>query len=92
MIIDPGYPYDYGYDGGYYGEPAPYSDYSYDSTSPGSLVMGAQDRLTRLGYSPGPVDGVFGAQTRDAIVDFQNDNNLPVTGSLDTATIQALGL
>lgn len=93
VIIDPGFPYNYGYYGDdYYGGPAPYSDYTYDSTEPRSLVMSAQDRLDRLGYSAGAVDGVFGAQTRDAIVDFQNDNNLPATGNLDTATIRALGL
>jgi peptidoglycan hydrolase-like protein with peptidoglycan-binding domain len=66
-----------------------YSAPAYDS---GSLVMSAQDRLNRLGYSAGPADGVMGPQTRDAIADFQNDNNLPASGGLDTATIRALGL
>lgn len=89
IIIDPGIPYDYGYYGDDYG--APY-DYTYSTPDSGSLVMSAQDRLNRLGYSAGPVDGVFGAQTRDALADFQNDNNLPVSGALDTATVRALGL
>jgi len=92
IIIDPGVPYDYGYYGDDYGGPAPYLDYTYSTPDSGSLVMSAQDRLIRLGYSPGPVDGVFGAQTRDALADFQNDNNLPVSGDLDTATVRALGL
>ncbi len=89
VILDGGFPYDYGYYDNY---DEPYSDYTYNSTSPGSLVMGAQDRLNRLGYSAGAVDGVFGSQTRNAIMDFQNDSGLPATGSLDTATVRALGL
>lgn len=95
-LYDYGYGYPY-YGGGYYDNDTAeeaYSSpgYSYDASSSESLAMSAQDRLTRLGYSPGPTDGVIGAQTRDAIADFQSDNHLPVTGNLDTATVQALGL
>lgn len=91
VIIDPGI-YDYGYPYDDYGVTT-YSSpgYAYDYSSD-SLVMGAQDRLNRLGYSAGPADGVIGPQTRDAIADFQNDNRLPATGHLDTATVRALGL
>jgi len=93
VIVDPGI-YDYGYpyySGGYYDsdEPVTYSSTAYSDES---LAMSAQERLARLGYSPGPIDGVIGAQTRDAIADFQNDNRLPATGNLDTATVRALGL
>jgi N-acetylmuramoyl-L-alanine amidase len=92
VVIDPGYPYDYGYPyGSYYGdEPAPYSAPAYDSSA--SLAMSVQDQLTRLGYSPGAIDGVIGPQTRDAIADFQSDHRLPVTGQIDTPLVQALGL
>ena len=97
MIIDPGFPYDYGYPsdygypyGSYYTEPAPYSSPGYDSSE--SLAISVQDELTRLGYSPGPIDGVIGPQTRDAIADFQNDHRLPVTGQIDAPLLQALGL
>jgi N-acetylmuramoyl-L-alanine amidase len=96
VIIDPGIPYDYGYPyGSYYGdEPAPYSSpaYSYDYSSSDSLVANVQDQLTRLGYSPGPVDGVLGPQTRDAIADFQNDRGLPPTGQIDRSLLRTLGL
>ena len=98
VLFDTGVPYGYYGDGGavYYNdndndydqEPAP--ALSYDSSQ--SLAMGVQDRLTRQGYSPGPVDGVVGAQTRDAIADFQNDHNLPVTGQIDAPLLRALGL
>jgi len=96
LIVDPGYyPYDYGYGyGSDYDDAAPYSSpaYSYDYSSSESLASSVQDQLARQGYSPGPVDGVIGAQTRDAIADFQNDHRLPVTGQIDTATLRALGL
>jgi len=92
VIINPGiYDYGYPYDNDYgYGE-VTYSSPGYDLSSE-SLVMEAQDRLNRLGYSAGPADGVLGPQTRDAIADFQNDNRLPATGGLNTATVRALGL
>ncbi len=36
--------------------------------------------LTRLGYEPGPTDGVVGPLTREAIRAFQRDNHLPDDG------------
>jgi len=51
-----------------------------------------QDQLARQGYDPGPVNGVTGAQTRDAITDFQTDHNLPVTGQIDRQLLRALDL
>lgn len=44
------------------------------------LVCGIQGSLVKLGYNPGPVDGVFGRQTADAISAFEYNNQLPVTG------------
>ncbi|MCC7308600.1 MAG: peptidoglycan-binding protein [Acidobacteria bacterium] len=38
-------------------------------------------------YSP---DGVFGNETRDKLIAFQNANRIPPTGAIDRATIQAL--
>jgi hypothetical protein len=59
------------YESQYYGPPP--------SGGPG-LVYSIQASLTRLGYDPGPVDGVYGARTADAISQFQNTNRLPVDG------------
>jgi len=85
-----GYAYDNGYGYGYDNGDTAYSSGGYTpEVSSGSLMMNAQDRLNRLGYSAGAADGVMGPQTRDAIADFQNDNHLPATGYLDTATVQA---
>ncbi|WP_439579599.1 trypsin-like peptidase domain-containing protein [Elioraea sp.] len=51
----------------------------------------AQRALAALGYDPGPPDGVIGPRTRHAITSFQRDQNLPVSGELDTSTLAALG-
>jgi hypothetical protein len=59
------------YESQYYGPPPP--------GGPG-LVYSIQASLTRLGYDPGPVDGVYGARTADAISQFQYSNRLPVDG------------
>jgi membrane-bound lytic murein transglycosylase B len=39
-----------------------------------------QQRLTRMGYDTGSVDGVFGPMTRAAIAGFQQSRGLPVDG------------
>jgi hypothetical protein len=92
VIIDAGGPWDYGYDYGY-GEPYYAPGYSDVYSSPSdSTVASVQDQLTRLGYSPGGVDGVLGPQTRDAIADFQNDRGMPATGQIDGSLMRALGL
>lgn len=45
-------------------------------------VHGAQVVLQKLGYAPGPVDGVFGPATLSAVESFQEDNGLRVRGLL----------
>jgi hypothetical protein len=83
------YPYDYYAD-----------DQPYDSTNPvyngvptaDSTVEATQERLAQLGYYNGPVDGVFGPATRDALANYQIANQLNVTGSLSRDTMQSLGL
>jgi Skp family chaperone for outer membrane proteins len=49
-------------------------------------VRSAQQALLDKGFDPGPVDGVKGAKTTAAIKDFQQKNNLTVTGMLDPET------
>lgn len=55
-----------------------------------------QAALTRLGYSPGPVDGVIGRNTRKALQAFQKDRQLvadgfPTAEMLETVLIAANG-
>jgi hypothetical protein len=51
-----------------------------------------QQKLTNLGYDPGPVDGILGPKTTGAVKQYQLRNKLPVTGKLDDGTLAALGL
>jgi hypothetical protein len=49
---------------------------AYDS----GLVYNVQTSLTRLGYNPGPIDGVYGQKTADAISAYEYNNKMAVTG------------
>ena len=52
----------------------------------------AQVAMIRHGISPGSLDGVFGLQTRAALLAFQEKENLPATGDLDSDTKARLKL
>lgn len=55
-------------------------------------VLEAQIALARRVISPGSIDGVLGPQTREAISVFQESEDLPVTGRLDSNTCARLTL
>lgn len=55
-------------------------------------VQKAQQVLSERGYRPGPVAGLFGRKTSEALKKFQKDNNLPITGHIDESTAKALGV
>ena len=55
-------------------------DGTQDAMPPSRFVMVVQTRLAKLGYRPGPSDGVMGRKTRNAIEAFQRDEGLPATG------------
>ena len=57
----------------------------------GADVERAQQALKRMGHDPGPVDGVMGAQTAEALRAYQKAQGLRVTGQLDDATTAKLG-
>ncbi|MGB7767671.1 MAG: L,D-transpeptidase [Verrucomicrobiia bacterium] len=63
-----------------------------DFPRPVHNVLEAQITLARRAVSPGSIDGVPGSQTREAISVFQQTENLPVTGALDTDTCARLTL
>jgi hypothetical protein len=102
------YPYDYSTDVQPDDNTAPANDYPYDystdvqpddNTAPpngapvaDTTVQAVQAELTQLGYYNGPVDGIFGPTTRDAVAKYQIDKQLDVTGSLSPDTLQSLGV
>lgn len=63
-------------------------------TSPylkGSDVEELQQRLEDLGFSPGKIDGIYGPETYQAVIEFQRQKGLEPTGQVDTSTWDALG-
>ncbi len=53
-------------------------------------VKDIQHELTQKKYSPGPVDGILGKKTRAALKVFQKNNELPITGRMDTLSTKLL--
>jgi hypothetical protein len=53
-------------------------------------VREVQRRLRRLGYRPGPVDGLFGPRTQRATVRFQQRSGLVVDAVVGPRTLRAL--
>jgi len=52
-----------------------------------NLVYDTQVALQRLGFNPGPADGVFGQRTAEAISEYQYAYRLPVTGEPSPALL-----
>jgi putative peptidoglycan binding protein len=68
----------------------PPSDFaSLSKGAKGDLVIWAQQHLEGAGQSV-PVDGTFGASTETAVKNFQTGAGIAATGTIDTATWQAL--
>jgi peptidoglycan hydrolase-like protein with peptidoglycan-binding domain len=55
-------------------------------------VRQAQQALKNQGQDPGPIDGILGPQTRQALRGFQKANGLEQTGTLDAETKQKLNI
>ena len=58
----------------------------------GNQVKEIQKRLKKWGYYTGAVDGVFGANTKKAVIAFQKKNGLKADGIVGPATFRALGI
>jgi peptidoglycan hydrolase-like protein with peptidoglycan-binding domain len=54
------------------------------------VVLQAQEQLRELGYNPGPLDGILGSPTAQALRRYQRDYELPVTGTLNGQTRREL--
>jgi hypothetical protein len=57
---------------------------------PSAAVVKLQQELGQLNYYEGPVDGIMGPQTIQAITYLQRDAHLPQTGQMNAATQAAL--
>lgn len=60
--------------------------------SRGSQVSLVQQKLKQYGYYDGAVDGVFGKDTYNAVVWFQEKNGLKADGTVGPSTAAALGI
>lgn len=60
--------------------------------SRGTTVKTIQTKLKNWGYYKGAVDGIFGAQTKEAVKYFQRRNGLKVDGIVGDKTLKALGI
>lgn len=58
--------------------------------SRGSDVMKTQAVLKKIGYNLGPIDGVFGSQMRQAVIEYQRNNGLTPDGIIGTNTYNFL--
>ena len=79
---DPAYQY-YDYDG---------PIYTYGNLLPDQVIVNVQRALKQLGYYAGGTTGSLGPTTRQALANYQADAGLEVTGAIDAATVEALGL
>lgn len=60
--------------------------------SRGTEVRNIQSRLSKWGYNPGAVDGIYGAKTEAAVKRFQRNNGLTPDGVAGPATLAKIGL
>ena len=56
----------------------------------GNDVYALQTRLIELRYLSGVADGVFGEETKNALIAFQKNNNLTADGNAGSATIKKI--
>ena len=55
-------------------------------------VIEIQTKLKRWGYYNGEIDGIFGTQTKNAVISFQKKNGLVADGVAGKKTLAAMGI
>jgi peptidoglycan hydrolase-like protein with peptidoglycan-binding domain len=54
-------------------------------------IKKVQDALNKKGFDSGPVDGVVGPKTREAVRRFQDSYGIKASGQIDNQTLYGLG-
>jgi hypothetical protein len=82
----------YGYDplNSYYDYDGPI--YTYSNLLPDEVIANVQTALQDAGYYFGAITGSLSLETRAALANFQRDYGLQITGAIDEATVETLGL
>lgn len=60
--------------------------------SRGNEVRNIQTRLKSWGYYKGEIDGIYGTQTKNAVIAFQKNNGLTADGVAGPKTLEKIGL
>lgn len=60
--------------------------------SQGDTVRKIQTKLKNWGYFDGAVDGIYGNETKQAVIAFQKKNGLTPDGVAGTQTLEAMGI
>jgi len=55
-------------------------------------IRQVQQALQRKGFDPGPVDGILGPKTKEAVRNFQDRYGMNASGDIDNQTLFALGV
>ncbi len=66
--------------------------YTYGNLLPDEVIANVQVALQDAGYYFAAITGSLNLEMRAALANFQRDYGLPITGAIDEATIQTLGL
>jgi peptidoglycan hydrolase-like protein with peptidoglycan-binding domain len=66
-------------------------DMSAKPTLSSERIVRVQEALQDKGFDPGPIDGVLGPMTREAVRGYQDRFGMPATGEIDNQTLYALG-
>lgn len=64
----------------------------YSNGMTAAFIKDIQTALRDAGFDPGPIDGIFGPQTESAVLAYQRDKGLEVTGAVGTEMQSLLGL
>lgn len=66
--------------------------YTYGNLLPDEVIANVQVALQDAGYYVGAITGSLGVDLRAGLANFQRDYGLPITGAIDGATVETLGL